>query len=212
MAKPLRISQKFRILMNRDTFKKTIAMTITPATVKLTYDEYISFPDDGKRHELIDGEHHVTPAPLTKHQRISGNLFAALHHHCKHTKQGRVFSAPTDVKFTEIDVVQPDIVLITETRSHLITRENIQGAPDLLIEVVSESTRRRDERLKRTLYEQQGVKEYWIVDPEIDSVKMYELKDGRYGTPNELILEKPQAVLSTPLLSGFSLLLTDLFA
>ena len=93
-----------------------------------------------------------------------------------------------------------------------ITRENIQGAPDFIIEILSDSTRRRDERLKRTLYEQHDVKEYWIVDPELDSVKIYRLQEGRYATPQELTLEQPQATLTTPLLPGFSLSLQKVFA
>jgi len=154
----------------------------------------------------------VTPAPLTKHQRISVNLVSAIHHHCQQTKEGLVFSAPTDVIFTETDVVQPDAVFIAKNRFHLITRENIQGAPDLLIEILSDSTRRRDERLKRNLYEQHGVKEYWIVDPELDSVKLYRLHKGRYDAPQELTTEQPHATLTTtPLLPGFSLSLPDLF-
>jgi len=187
-------------------------MTTTPTTVKLTYEDYVSFPDDGKRHELIDGEHYVTPAPLTKHQRISVNLVSAIHHHCQQTTIGRVFSAPTDVKLTETDVVQPDLLFIGNARAHLITRENIQGAPDFIVEILSDSTRRRDERLKRNLYEQHGVKEYWIVDPELDSVKLFRLHEGRYDTPQELTTEQPHATLTTPLLPGFSLTLPDLFA
>ncbi len=187
-------------------------MTTTPTTIKLTYEDYVCFPDDGKRHELINGEHHVTPAPLTKHQRISMNLGAALHHHCHQTNAGRLFAAPTDVCFTDTDVVQPDLLLIRHDQAHLITRENIQGAPDLIVEILSDSTRRRDERLKRTLYEQHEVQEYWIVDPELDSMKCYRLQDGHYAAPHELLLEQPQAVLTTPLLPGFSLPLAALFA
>ena len=187
-------------------------MTTTPITIKLTYEDYVYFPEDGKRHELIDGEHFVTPVPLTKHQRISVNLAAAIHHHCQRTKGGRVFSAPMDVIFTETDVVQPDILYIAKDREHIITRENIQGAPDLIVEILSNSTRRRDERLKRNLYEQHGVKEYWIVDPELDSVKLFRLHEGRYDTPQELTTEQPHATLTTPLLPGFSLILSDLFA
>lgn len=93
-------------------------MTTTPTTIKLTYEDYVCFPDDGKRHELIDGEHYVTPAPLTKHQRISMNLAAALHHHCQQAKAGQVFSAPTDVIFTETDVVQPDLLYIVKEQEH----------------------------------------------------------------------------------------------
>ena len=187
-------------------------MNTTPTTVKLTYEDYVSFPDDGKRHELISGEHYVTPAPFTKHQRISMNLAAALHHHCQQAKAGRVFSAPTDVIFTETDVVQPDILYIAKDQGRIITRENIQGAPDLIVEILSDSTRRRDERLKRNLYEQHGVKEYWIVDPELDSVKVFRLHKGRYDTPQELTIEQPSAILTTPLLPGFSLTFSDLFA
>ncbi|MCA9458433.1 MAG: Uma2 family endonuclease [Nitrospira sp.] len=187
-------------------------MTTTPTTIKLTYEDYVCFPDDGKRHELIDGEHYVTPAPLTKHQRISMNLAAALHHHCQQAKAGQVFSAPTDVIFTETDVVQPDLLYIVKEQEHIITRENIQGAPDLIVEILSNSTRRRDERLKRNLYEQHGVKEYWIIDPELDSVKLYRLQDGRYSAPQELSTEQSQAALTTPLLQGFSLSLHEVFA
>jgi len=187
-------------------------MTTTPTIVKLTYEDYACFPEDGKRHELIDGEHYVTPAPLTKHQRISMNLAAALYHHCQHTKQGRVFAAPTDVVFTDTDVVQPDLLYIATERDHLITRENIQGSPDLIVEILSDSTRRRDERLKRNLYEQHGVKKYWIVDPELDTVKIYCLQERRYTSPQELTLEQPQATLTTPLLPGFVLSLPNLFA
>jgi len=188
-------------------------MTTAPNSLKkFTYEDYVCFPDDGKRHELLNGEHYVTPAPLTKHQRISVNIVAALHRHCQSTKAGRVFSAPTDVIFTETDVVQPDVLFVTHARSHIITRENIQGTPDFLIEILSEATRRRDERLKRTLYEQHGVQEYWIVDPELDSVKIYRLHEGHYGAPQELSAEAPHATLTTPLLPGFSLALSDLFA
>lgn len=187
-------------------------MTTTPTTVKLTYEDYVCFPDDGKRHELIDGEHYVTPAPLTKHQRVSVNLVSAIHHHCQQAKQGQVFSAPTDVIFTETDVVQPDVVFLSKDREHLITRENIQGVPDLIVEILSNSTRRRDERLKRNLYEQHRVKEYWIVDPELDSVKIYSLHNGCYATPQELTIEDPSAQLTTPLLPGFTLSLSGLFA
>jgi len=188
-------------------------MTITPTTIKLTYEDYLGFPeDDGKRHELIDGEHYVTPAPLTKHQRISMNLAAALYQHCQHTKAGHVFSAPIDVIFTEMDVVQPDLLYIAKDQDPIITRENIQGSPDLIVEILSDSTRRRDERLKRNLYEQHGVKDYWIVDPELDAVKVYRLQDGQYLSPQELSTEQSPAILTTPLLPGFSISLSNLFA
>lgn len=78
--------------------------------VKFTYEDYLLFPDDGKRHELIDGEHYVTPSPSTKHQRISGNLLYFLKDHLRRTKAGRMFDAPMDVVLSDFDVVQPDLL------------------------------------------------------------------------------------------------------
>ncbi|WP_447970958.1 Uma2 family endonuclease [Nitrospira sp. M1] len=187
-------------------------MTTTSSTIKLTYEDYQGFPEDGKHHELIDGEHHVTPVPLTKHQRIASNLHGYIFQHCQYTKLGRIFSAPTDVVLTNTDVVQPDILFIRSERLSIITRQNIQGAPDLVIEILSETTRQRDERLKRTLYEQHGVNEYWSVDPELDSIKIYRLQEGRYGPCQEFTLEHPQTTLTMSLLPGFSLPLPNVFA
>ena len=187
-------------------------MTLPSTSVKFTHEDYLEFPDDGRRHELIDGEHFVTPSPLTKHQRISANLLAALHHYCQQTNAGLVFAAPTDVKFSEVDVVQPDLLFIAKDRSHIITKENIQGPPDFIIEILSDSTRHRDERSKRTLYEGYGVAEYWIIDPELELVKIYRLHDSRYGTPQELPAEIPHSTLTTPLLPGLSLKIQDIFA
>ncbi len=186
-------------------------MPTTPTSLKFTYEDYLGFPEDGKRHELIEGEHYVTPAPLTKHQRISANLLAHIHHHCQHTNAGLVLAAPTDVVFAEADVVQPDLVFITKTRQHIVTRENIQGAPDFIVEILSDSTRRRDERTKRTLYERYQVAEYWIIDPELETVKIFRLKDGRYVSAQELTTEQPAICLSTPLLPGLSITLADMF-
>ena len=150
-------------------------MTTNPTNIKFTYEDYLGFPDDGNRHEIIDGEHYVTPAPLTKHQRISANLLGHLYPHCSQSKAGLVLGAPTDVVFSKTDVVQPDLLFIAKSREHIVTRENIQGAPDFIVEILSDSTRLRDERTKRTLYERFQVKEYWIVDPELETVKMFRL-------------------------------------
>ena len=186
-------------------------MTTTPINLKFTYEDYLGFPEDGNCHELIDGEHYVTPAPLTKHQRISANLLAYLHHHCQHTKAGLILAAPTDVVFTESDIVQPDLIFITNARQHIVTRENIQGAPDLIVEILSDATRRRDERTKRTLYERHQVAEYWIIDPELETVKVFHLKEGRYGVAQETSAEQPKIRLTTSLLPEFSIALADLF-
>ena len=120
-----------------------------PPGVKLTYDDFVHFPEDGKRHELIDGEHYVTPSPNQKHQQIVTTLVGLLWGHLELTRFGKVFVAPFDVLFSDFDVLEPDVLYISESRlAQVLTDNNVQGAPDLVVEVGSPSTRRRDEKLK----------------------------------------------------------------
>jgi Uma2 family endonuclease len=186
-------------------------MSSTAPHLKFTYQDLILFPEDGKRHELIDGDHYMTPSPRTKHQRISMQLSALLHAHAGRTKAGHVFAAPFDVVLSNLDVVEPDVLFISSARTSIITEENIQGPPDLIMEILSESTRKTDEIVKRKLYERFGVKEYWIVDPELEAVKIYRLTDQRYGRVAELSRESGDT-LATPLLPGLQILLSSLFA
>lgn len=182
----------------------------TPSHLKFTCEDYLSFPDDGKRHEIIDGDHYMIPAPLTRHQRISGVLFGFLFVCVDAHHDGEVLAAPTDVVLSKFDVVQPDLLYVSEARRDIIKRESIQGPPDLVIEIISENTRKTDEVIKRRLYERTGVQEYWIVDPEVETVKVYRLHDGKYRRI-ELTLESGDT-LKTPLLPEFSLPLERLFA
>ena len=174
-------------------------MTLPASHTKFTYEDYLLFPDDGQRHELIDGDHYVTPAPKTKHQRISSNLQRILSNHVHHQNFGKIFSAPTDVVLADLDVVQPDLLYISAGKAALITEANIQGAPDLVIEILSETTRKTDELIKRKLYERYHIKEYWIVDPVLDTVKMYRLTDQAFTRTDELSHESHDT-LTTPLL------------
>jgi Uma2 family endonuclease len=151
--------------------------------VKLTYDDFLLFPDDGKRHELIDGEHYVTPSPNAIHQTIVGNLHFALRGYLETHPIGQIFMAPFDVVFSDFDVVELDLLYITAERRHgVLTVQNVRGAPDLVIEIGSPGTRRRDETIKRRLYERDGAVEYWIVDPELDVVRIYR-RGGRRLCP-----------------------------
>ena len=147
---------------------------------KLTYDDYELFPDDGQRHELIGGTHVVSPAPTTRHQRVSGKLFVELFRRIDETDLGEVYDAPTDVQLSENDVVQPDLLVVLAANAHVITRTRIQGAPDLVVEILSDSTAGRDRILKRELYERAGVPEYWLVDPERNELEQFVLRDDRY--------------------------------
>jgi len=137
--------------------------------VKLTYDDFLLFPDDGMRHELIDGEHYVTPSPNTKHQRVSGNLYWLIRQYLEAHPIGEMFFAPFDVVLSRFDVVEPDLLYMSRKRAaQVLTAKNTQGAPELVIEIASSGTRKRDETVKRRLYERMEVSEYWVVDPDGD--------------------------------------------
>ena len=180
------------------------------ADLKLTYEDYLAIPDDGRRHEIIDGEHYVSPGANTKHQDVAGNLYTFLRNFARSRRLGRVFHAPYDVVLSQIDVVQPDVLFVSNARKHLITTNNLQGAPDLVIEILSEN-RRYDEVVKKQLYERHGVAEYWIADPELDSIKIYRRSGEHFGAP-EVISIETGGTLTTPLLPGFSLPIEDVFA
>ena len=178
--------------------------------LKLTVEDHELFPDDGRRHEVVDGEHVVTPAPTVRHQRVLGRLFAAIHAVVEAAELGEVLFAPTDVVLSRHDVVQPDLLFVARERSAIVS-ERIDGAPDLAAEVLSPGSRRTDELLKRRRYEAFGVRELWMVDPELEVVRMY-LRESpqRFDRPLELSAERGDRLEST-LLPGFSLELARLF-
>src|SRR5262245_26874698 len=158
--------------------------------VKLTYDDFLLFPDDGKRHELIDGEHYVTPSPNTRHQRISGKMHLIIGTWLETNPIGQLFYAPFDVVFSNFDVVEPDLLYISNARAaEILTTKHVSGVPELVIEIASPGTRKRDETLKRRLYERVGVDEYWVVDPDLDAIRVYRRSANKFGKPVELSAE-----------------------
>jgi Uma2 family endonuclease len=146
---------------------------------RYTYKDYLEIPED-ERYELIEGELLMTPAPIPNHQRISGRLDFALRKFVIEKELGEVFYAPCDVYLDAENVVQPDILFISKERLNIIGEKNIQGAPDLVIEIVSESTAYRDLIQKKRLYSRFGVKEYWIAVPGEELIEVYILKDNAY--------------------------------
>ena len=183
----------------------------TPASVKFTYADVLNFPNDGKRHEIIDGEHYATPSPNTKHQRIVRRLVGALDRYLEQHPIGDVFIAPFDVVFSDVDVVEPDLLYISRERAGMLTDQHVRGAPDLVVEILSPGTRKTDEVTKRKRYELFGVREYWIVDPELDAIKIYRRVDNRFVPAAELSVEQGDS-LTTPLLPEFSAALAEIFA
>lgn len=150
---------------------------------KLTYDDYVLLPDDGNQHEIINGRHYMNAAPNPRHQTVSRLIQFQLMEHIEIPGHGQVFNAPIDLQFDEFNVVQPDIVIVMNT-NRIVTPTKIKGVPELVVEILSPSTRSRDLQLKKQLYEQNGVAEYWIVDADNRNVSQHRLgEDGRYGQP-----------------------------
>lgn len=147
---------------------------------QLGYAEYVCFPDDGKRHEIIEGEHYMNPAPSTNHQTVSRRIQFSLYSQIELKELGQVFNAPVDLQLNEHNIVQPDIVIVLEAKRQIITPTKIKGIPDLIIEILSPTSTKNDCVLKRQVYETAGVPEYWIVDPIEHEVQQLVLASGKY--------------------------------
>ena len=177
------------------------------ARQKLTYADYAALPDDGQRWEIVDGEAYVTPAPSMRHQDIALRLAVAFFNHIAAHGGGKVYIAPTDVVLSDNDVVEPDVLFIADAVRDRITVPNVQGAPSLAIEVLSNP--RHDRVRKRALYARFGVPEYWIVDPDSDRVEVHKLVGGDYPAPQ---LFEPGTALAYDGLPGLVIDITDLFS
>ena len=144
------------------------------ALSQITWQDVQQLPDDGHRHEAIEGELHVTPVPSIRHQRVSQKLEQELLRLLEAPGHGVVIDAPVGVEFPSTgEGVQPDIVFVSSARTHIIADAAIRGAPDLVVEILSPTTERRDRGVKRKLYERLGVFEYWIVDLETETVEVW---------------------------------------
>lgn len=179
------------------------------STSKLTYDDYVLIPDDGLKHEIIDGEHYVNPAPNLRHQLISRRIFKALVIFVDDHDLGEVFYSPVDVVFSEINVVQPDILYIRkENRGELYGAAYVKVVPDLVVEVLS-INRKHDEVRKLKLYDGFNVPEYWIADPKHDVLNIYRRRNASLTLVEKVRMD---GTITSPLLPGFSLPAQTLFA
>ena len=150
------------------------------ARAVLTYTDYAAIPEDGRRYELRDGELSVTPAPGTRHQAILRDLLGLLNEHVKRAALGVVFPAPVDCILSDTTVLQPDLVFVEAARQARVTERGIEGAPTLVVEILSPSTARADRTVKASLYARHGVPWYWIVDPEARTIEALALCGGAY--------------------------------
>ena len=172
----------------------------------LTYADLAAMPDDGTRHELLDGELIVSPSANTRHQRLSVRLAFAFHLHIRSRGGGEIFEA-LDVVFADMTVVQPDVLFIADDQQGILTDANVQGVPALVIEIVSDS--RYDRVRKRDIYARFGVPEYWIVDPDADRIEVYRLQGNAYVRPQVYEVGDSLAFGGLP---GMTLDLNELFA
>ncbi|MDE0079088.1 MAG: Uma2 family endonuclease [Caldilineaceae bacterium] len=179
----------------------------SPVTTKLTYEDYLKTSDD-ERCELLDGKLFILPAPNIAHQHVAMKLATRLDTFVEDKNLGVVYSAPTDVVLSETHVVQPDLMFISSERAAIVTSANIQGAPDLLVEIRSDSTAERDETRKRQLYAEYGVREYWLVDPEARTITVLLLAQDDYA---EKALYTEGQTLTSSSLEGFSANLDEIF-
>ena len=177
---------------------------------KLTYEDLRKMPEDGKRYELIDGEVYMTPSPNTKHQVVVGNLHVALRRFADETGIGKVFLAPFDVVFGERTAVQPDLLFIHKERLSILTDLNVQGAPDLVIEVLSPSTAAFDRETKLQVYARAGVPEVWYVDPKEEVLEILNLSPSRRYKKTARL--SGDASVASRVLAGLRLPLEEVFA
>ena len=167
----------------------------------LTYEDYLNTSDD-ERWELLRGELTMAPSPEFDHQKIAGRLFSYIDSFVDENDLGDVVIAPFDVVLSHTNVLQPDVLFVSREQNSIITAKNIQGAPALVIEVLSPSSLTRDRELKRAVYAEHGVGEYWIVDPDARTISVLsldgkEFRDvGRYSASD---------TLSSPTLPGLAL-------
>jgi Uma2 family endonuclease len=178
-----------------------------PVDIRLTYEDYCRLPSDGKRYEIIEGELFVIPSPVRPHQRAVTRLTSYLSVFVRENDLGEVFVAPFDVVFSRFDVVEPDLLYVSRGRRSVLTEKNVQGAPDLVVEVLSPTTAGTDRTIKLKLYARYGVQEYWIIDPYGPSAEIYRRQERGFEPVRTLGATDS---LTSPLFPGFSLPLRDL--
>jgi len=186
-----------------------LAMPTTQPVVKFTYEDYRTAPPD-RRYELLDGDLIMVPAPNLKHQRVQRHLGQRLSQFIEERDLGEFFFAPCDVVLSDTDVVQPDLLFVSGEREHLLSGgENVRGAPDLVVEILSPATADRARGYKRALYGRHGVTEYWLVDPTAETVSIHRRQAGALTMTRTFGREE---TLRSPLLAGLELHLDDVFS
>lgn len=189
-----------------------LLMSIINPHIRFVYEDYKSLPESmAKRYELLDGEILMVPAPTTTHQFLSRNVAYLLHGFVRQHALGTVLSSPVDVVFGEGDareIIQPDVLYVSVARANIILVEEIRGAPDLIVEVLSPGTETRDRTYKKHLYGRYGVPEYWIVDPVSETVEVYQSSGAKFDDPR---IYRSDDRLNSTLFIGLDINLREVF-
>jgi Uma2 family endonuclease len=173
---------------------------------RISYADLERWPDDGRRYELYDGEVYVVPSPIPLHQMVSARLYLALEEYTR-AHGGIVLYAPLDIVLTDYDVVQPDLLLFTRERAHLVNPKKVtRQAPDLAIEILSPGTAANDRGRKMRLLARHGVREFWLVDPDAPAIEIYQLAGDDFALSGRA----GSGAIASPLLPGFTLAPRDL--
>lgn len=181
-----------------------------PAQGEWTYEDYLRLPDDGQRYEVIQGSLYVTPPPIPEHQFSSFELAFQLSAFVREHGLGLVLTAPLEVRLPRgiATPVQPDVAFFRKGNEPVRGTSYYEGVPDLLAEILSPGTRRRDQTVKLRAYQDAGVPEYWLVDLQACTVVIYGLQRGRY---TELVCGGEYDVVRSSVVPGFHLKVRDLF-
>jgi len=189
-----------------------MSVAVLKPKIKYTYEDYKSLPVwENKQYELLDGELITVPAPSTYHQKISGQIYFLIKLFVEKTGSGVIFYYPLDVVLEGeegCDVVQPDIIFISKDRLDIIKEEEIRGAPDLVIEILSPATEKKDKFCKKSLYAIHAVREYWIVDLTKKTIELYTLTGEGFKLHQEY---KVGDILRSIVLEGLEIDLKDIF-
>ena len=175
----------------------------------LTYEDYIRLtPTESGGYELHNGKINVMPTPIPLHQEISFELSLLLGFFIKKNKLGKLYTAPMDVKFSTYDTFQPDLLFISEKNLHIIGEKKIEGAPDLVIEILSDGNTAKEMNYKKYVYESSGVREYWIINPTKQTLRQYENKENELFMINEFAIND---ILQSIVIQDFTFKISDIF-
>lgn len=181
-----------------------------PEQGRWTYEDWLRLPDDGFRYEVLNGELFLSAPPNRFHQKCSGKLFARMLFHAEKNGLGEVYTSPIGVRLPGQQVpVQPDLLFVAKSRCSILGKDYIEGAPDLVVEVLSPSNWPYDRREKFQAYQAAGVQEYLIVDPRARTVEIFALEDGSYALTASL---RPGDTVRSAVLAGFEIAVDEIFA